>query len=143
MILLDTNVLSALMLARPAEAVVAWLDRQEAPTVWTTSVTVFEVRFGLARIGEVARRERLLGAFQAIVEDELGGRVAPFDTLAAQAAAALAATRQAEGRTVDFRDTQIAGIAMARNATIATRNVRHFQDCGQPIVDPWRADIER
>ena len=143
MILLDTNVLSALMLVRPVEAVVAWLDRQTAPAVWTTSISVFEVRFGLARIGEIARRERLLGAFRAIVEDELGGRVAPFDTLAAEAAASLAATRQADGRTVDFRDAQIAGIAMARNATIATRNVRHFQDCGQPIIDPWRADIER
>lgn len=142
MILLDTNVLSALMLARPVDEVVAWLDHQEAPAVWTTSITVFEVRFGLARIGGIARRKRLLGAFQAIIEDELGGRVAPFDTLAAAAAASLAATRQAEGRTVDFRDTQIAGIAIARNATIATRNVRHFHDCGQPILDPWNADFQ-
>jgi predicted nucleic acid-binding protein len=40
---------------------------------------------------------------------------------------------------VDIRDSQIAGIALARRATIATRNVRHFADLEVPVVDPWSA----
>jgi hypothetical protein len=49
-----------------------------------------------------------------------------------------AAERQKAGRPVDVRDTRIAGIALARNATLATRNVRHFRDLKIPVIDPWK-----
>ena len=62
-----------------------------------------------------------------------------FDSAAATEAASLAAERQKAGRPVDLRDTQIAGIALARHATLATRTVRHFRDLKVPIVDPWAA----
>ena len=48
MIILDTNVLGALMRTVPDAAVVAWLDRQPADSVWITSITLLEARFGLA-----------------------------------------------------------------------------------------------
>ena len=60
-----------------------------------------------------------------------------FDSAAATEAALLAAERQKNGRPVDMRDTQITGIALARRATLATRNVRHFRDLKISIVDPW------
>ncbi|MEP7083118.1 MAG: PIN domain-containing protein [Betaproteobacteria bacterium] len=72
-----------------------------------------------------------------LLEDDLEGRVLDFDSAAALEAAALAAERQKAGRPVDIRDTQIAGIALARRATLATRNVRHFQDLKVPVIDPW------
>lgn len=62
-----------------------------------------------------------------------------FDSAAATEAAALAATRRKTGRPVDMRDTQIAGIALARRATLATRNVRHFQGLNVPVIDPWES----
>src|ERR1700723_3415621 len=58
---------------------------------------------------------------------------------AAEAAAGLAAVRQRNGRTVDMRDTQIAGIVIARRATLATRNVKHFADLTAEVVNPWKA----
>jgi len=36
-----------------------------------------------------------------------------------------------------MRDTQIAGIALSRRASIATRNTRHFADLDVPVLDPW------
>jgi predicted nucleic acid-binding protein len=42
-------------------------------------------------------------------------------------------------RSVDFRDTLIAGVAIARRAGVATRNTRHFQDIGVAVSDPWAA----
>jgi len=63
--------------------------------------------------------------------------VLDFDPAAATAAAALAAGRQRAGRPADLRDTLIAGIALARRGTIATRNVRHFADLKVPVVNPW------
>jgi predicted nucleic acid-binding protein len=136
-IILDTNVLSALMRAAPDAAVVAWLDDQPADSVWITSITVFEARFGLALLPQGRRRRALETAFAKLLEDDLENRVVDFDVAAADSAAALAAERHRAGRPVDIRDTLIAGIALARRATLATRNTRHFADLEVPVVDPW------
>ena len=137
MIILDTNVLSALMRTAPDAPVVAWLDRQPAESVWITSITVFEARLGLALLHAGRRRLALETAFARLLEEDLENRVVDFDLAAATSAAALAADRQRAGRPADLRDTQIAGIALARHATLATRNVRHFADVKVPVVDPW------
>lgn len=137
MILLDTNVLSALMRMRPDEVVVGWLDGQPSESIWTTAVTVFEIRFGLELLSGGRRRKALEAAFETMLRDDLGGRVAAFDSAAADEAAKLAARRQRRGRPVDLRDTQIAGIALARRAALATGNVRHFDGLDVNVVNPW------
>ena len=119
-------------------AVVGWLDRQPADSIWITSVTVFEVRFGLALLPSGKKRRELEQAFERVVEEDLANRVLDVDTAAATAAAELAADRQRAGRPVDLRDTLIAGIAHARRATIVTRNTKHFDGLDVPVVDPWR-----
>ena len=137
MIILDTNVLSALMRAVPEARVVAWLDRQPAESVWITSITLFEARLGLALLPSGRRKQALEAGFSSLLNEDLENRVLDFDGAAATEAAALAAARQKAGRPVDMRYTQIAGIALARRATLATRNVRHFSDPKISIIDPW------
>ena len=114
------------MKTEPDEAVVAWLDRQAAHGVWTTSITVFEIEFGLRRLAEGKRQKRMAKAFQIMIKEVLGGRVLPFDTLAAEASAALSADLHDKGKPVEIRDVQIAGIARARRATVATGNIKQF-----------------
>lgn len=138
MIVLDTNVLSALMQRQPDPVVIAWLDDQASESIWTTAVTVFGVQFGLELLAPSRRRRRLETAFSRAIAEDLAGRVLPFDEEAAGAAARGAAARRAAGKPVDFRDIEIAGIVAARRATLATRNVRHFEDLGIAVVDPWR-----
>src|SRR2546422_56180 len=120
MIILDTNVVSALMRKAPEGAVIAWLDRQPAESIWITSVTLFEARLGLALLPDGKRRKALESAFARLLEDDLENRVLEFDTSAAIEAAELAARRERAGQPVDIRDTQIAGIALARRAALAT-----------------------
>lgn len=139
MIILDTNVLSALMQAAPDPPVIAWLDRQPADSIWITSIAVFEARFGLGILPSGRRRSALEAALSRVLAEDLENRVLDFDADAAVAAAAMAAARHKTGRPVDFRDTQIAGIAVARRATLATRNIRHFTDLKVPVVNPWQA----
>lgn len=141
MIVLDTNVLSALMQQRPDAQVVAWLDKQAAESIWISTVTLFEARYGLALLASGRRKKLLLERFEQFLEEDLESRVLSFDTQAANQAAQLAAERKARGRPVDMRDTFIAGIALARRATLATRNTRHFDDLSVPVVNPW-ADSE-
>jgi toxin FitB len=139
MIILDTNVVSALMRDRPEPAVRNWLDRQPPPSVWTTSVTVMEIRFGLTIMSLGRQRSRFERDFEQVIRDDLEDRIVPFDTVAAEETAALMAQRRQSGRTGELRDTMIAGIAIARHATLATRNTRHFADLPVPVVDPWTA----
>ena len=136
MIILDTNVLSALMLRQPPMNVAAWLDQQPWTSVWTTAITIFEIRYGLAAMPSGRRIEREL-AFKRALEERLEGRILPFDEAAAEEAAILSATRQRSGRMGEMRDTMIAGIVLASHATLATRNTSHFEDLSVPVVNPW------
>ena len=137
MIVIDTNVLSALMREVPEQPVVEWLDRQAAESIWITSITLFEARLGLALLPKGKRRNALEAAFDKLLVEDLEGRVLDFDRSAAEAAAQLAAGRQREGQTIDMRDTQIAGIVIARRAELATRNVRHFSGLNVDVINPW------
>ena len=137
MIILDTNVLSELMRRVPDSAVLAWLDRQPPLSIWITSITLFECQFGLALMPTGRRRQALETSFAALLAEDLDKRVLAFDAEAAAQAATLAAQRQLAGRPVDIRDTQIAGIAQSRRATLATRNLNHFEGLSVPVVNPW------
>ena len=139
MIVLDTNVLSALMRAEPDRAVVRWMNGLAAESMWTTSITLFEVQFGLDVLPDGERKIALQNAFHQAVYVDMQGRILDFDAPAAAAAGTIAARQRALGRPVDMRDAQIAGIIAARRATLATRNVRHFADAGVATVDPWSA----
>jgi toxin FitB len=137
-ILLDPNVLSALMRREADPLVVAWLDSQPPQSIWTTAITVFEIRFGLEILAHGRRRRQLEEGFARALEKEFEGRVLPFDQPAALAAGVIASEQRRQGRPVEIRDVQIAGIAAARKAALATRNIRHFEGIGITLVDPWK-----
>jgi hypothetical protein len=136
MIILDTNVLSALMHQVPDRKIVAWLDDQPRASIWTTSVTVLEIRFGLQIMPAGKRRSSLLDAFEELL-NKIGRRVVAFDVAAAQQASDVMASRHKKGRPGDLRDTMIAGITLAQHATLATRNTAHFEDVLTALVNPW------
>lgn len=137
MILLDTNVVSAVMQNHPDPVVVRWLDQQPAAQIWLPSVVVFELRYGLEILPSGERRRRLEQGLERMLNELVQGRVAPLDAQAAQQAAQLAAQRRSRGTPVDLRDTLIAGIAISCGAALATRNRRHFEDAGLALVDPF------
>jgi hypothetical protein len=78
-----------------------------------------------------------MGAFETVLADKIGGRIAPFDTAAAQQAGDLMAVRHKQGQPSELRDTMIAGIVLACHATLATRNTTHFEDLSVPVINPW------
>lgn len=138
MTILDSNVLSELMRPQPDAGVLAWLDRQPSTSIWTTSVTVLEIRFGLQIMPAGRRRVIYTQGFDRLLEG-MDHRIAPFDTEAAQQASTLMASRRMQGRPRQLRDTMIAGIVLAHHATLATRNTRDFDDISATCVDPWTA----
>jgi len=139
MILLDSNVLSEFMHDRPNIRVISWLDRQPRTSVWTTSISVFEIRFGLQALPVGKRRTSMMSVFECLLADTIQGRISSFDQEAAEQAAQLAAIRKSKGRPGELRDTLIAGIVLASHAKLATRNVKHFEDIASSVVNPWEA----
>ena len=137
MIVLDTNIVSELMRRRPEPKVIDWLDRQVAESLWTTAVTVLELRMGIESVADTTRRSRLETEYSQVIELDLGGRIAPFDRGAGLLGGVMAAALRSSGRGIDIRDLQIGAIVSFRGAVLATRNTRHFQDLGIPLVDPW------
>ena len=139
MIVLDTNVISAMMKAESNPQIIRWLNRIAPESLWTTTITVFEIRAGIERL-PVSRRQRSLEeSFTRLIEEDIQERVLVFDFPAAHETAAVAARREKQGAPMELRDMMIAGIVISRRAEFATRNVRHFHDLGLTVIDPWSA----
>ena len=139
MIIIDTNVVSELMRAKPDPAVLAWFAGHAADTLFLTAVSEAELRTGAAILPAGQRRDRLVGAIDAMIDQDFAGRILPFDSPAARCYAKIAAARRAAGKPIMDADCQIAAIVRASGAKIATRNVNDFEGCAIDIINPWNA----
>jgi predicted nucleic acid-binding protein len=137
MILLDTNVVSEVIRARPDPSVARWLAARPADDIFVSAITEAELRFGVALLPEGRRRSVIAAAVEGLIAEDFAGRVWPFDSDAAVHYGTLAASRRQAGRPISVPDAQIAAIALARGAVLATRNVADFADCGVTIINPW------
>ena len=137
MIVLDTNVLSELMKSQPDKSVVRWIGENQATSLFITTLTQAEILYGLEILPAGKRRTALKKAAKAMFELDFAGRILPFDTNAAQLFATIAAERRKIGRPISQIDAQIAAIARSHNATLVTRNVDDFEECGIEIINPW------
>ena len=137
MIVLDTNVISAMIRQPVDEPVKRWLNNQERIQLWTTSVTVYELEFGIRRLAAGKRQDELDQQISDLIRGRLRSQILILDIAAAKAAGLLAAQLSNAGKTIEARDAMIAGIVIANGASFATRNIRHFQYTGIPLVNPW------
>ena len=137
MIVLDTNVLSELITARPDPEVVSWLETQPMDALFTTAISQGEMLYGACILPAGRHRDTLLHEVEAIFSADMAGRVLPYDSDAAGIHATIAAMHRARGRPISQPDAMIAGIVASRGAVLATRNVRDFEGCGIVVVDPW------
>ena len=139
MIIVDTNVISELMRASPAAAVVRWLDSQQTTELYVTSITQAEILLGIQILPSGRRRDKLTAEADATFEGDFAGRILAFGSDAAKAYALLKSDRRRRGRPIPPLDAQIAAIAQAHGASVATRNVDDFEHCGVDLIDPWHA----
>jgi toxin FitB len=137
-ILLDTNVLSELIRPEPDGGVTEWLDSLDSTAVATTAITAAELLYGAARLPGGQRRERLKQAIRGLIDDDLEGRVEPFDATAATHYAVIVSDRDKAGRPIGMADAHIAAICRKLEATLATRNTSDFLDTGIDLLDPWQ-----
>ena len=140
MIILDTNVVSELMRPSPDANVVNWVTGQTALNLYLSTVSEAELRFGVEILPTGARRTKLLDEVDGMLREDFAGRVLPFDSVAAQAYAVIAAARRVAGRPINHADCQIAAMAQSRGASVATRDMDDFEGSGVDVINPW-ADV--
>ncbi len=122
---------------QPSPRVAAWVAKQPATELYTTSITEAEIFYGIELLTKSKRREGLFAAAEAMFAEDLAGRIFGFDSDAARVFSKIAAHRRALGRPISHADAQIAAIAQVRGAKLATRNIADFVDCDLELIDPW------
>jgi predicted nucleic acid-binding protein len=137
MIILDTNVISEALKQQFDTKIQAWLDSWPENILFTTAVTIAELRTGLEVMPIGKRRAELTEAIERRVVPLFYGKLLPFDVQAAEAYAAIFSDMRRRGRAIGILDCQIAAIAKSRGFSVATRDVQPFADAGLSVIDPW------
>jgi toxin FitB len=137
MLLLDTNVVSELMRPTPHSGVLDWVAAQPLFEIAIATITVMEVRFGIALLPRSRRRIELDTKFRQFLAQGFAGRVLPFDHAAADACADIKAHRRHIGKPIATEDSMIAAITRVHGAPVATRDVDGFEGCGVTLINPW------
>ena len=137
MIVLDTNIVSEPLNLVPSPVVMAWLDSLDTAATFTTSITQAEMLWGIAKMPAGRRKDLIAATVENTFVGEFQSRILPFDEHAAPAYAAIMAERMRTGRPISQSDAMIAAICRSRGATIATRNVADFENCGITVVNPF------
>lgn len=139
MILLDTNVISAVMAPAPPRPVLEWLNHQETVRLYLSAITLAEIGYGLRVLPDGRRRRDLENRFTKFVADGFEQRILSFDKRAAFLYGEIMGHRRELGRPLGILDGQIASIARAHRLAVATRKTRDFEDCGIELVNPFDA----
>lgn len=137
MIVLDTNVISELMLDKPQQTVLTWFDTQPTGNLFVTTITEAEILTGIALLPNGKRKNGLAVSANHVFTVLFANRILNFDSNAAKYYAEIYAQRHAVGRPISHADCQIAAIACSQEASIATRNVPDFENVGVELIDPW------
>jgi toxin FitB len=137
MVLLDTNVVSELMRPESSPVVLQWFSKQPAQELYSSTITLAEIFYGIELLAAGKRRSDLLAGAERMFTKVLAGRMFAFEDEAAHAFAKIASTRRKAGRPIAEMDAQIAAIAKAHGAQLATRNTADFEGCGIRLVNPW------
>ncbi|MEY2340585.1 type II toxin-antitoxin system VapC family toxin [Acidithiobacillus sp. IBUN Pt1247-S3] len=139
MILLDTNVISEPQRQAPNARVIDWIDAQSLETLYLSTITVAELRAGIALMPSGKRRDSLQKSLEKELLPMFANRVLSFDMACTRAYAELLAKSRAAGLAIDTADAFIAAIAFANGFVVATRDTSPFAAAGLEVINPWEA----
>lgn len=135
--LLDTNVVSEGMKARPEPRVVVWFLEHRAADVYFSALTLGELVRGARKHPDEGRRRVLETWIRDDLARQFRGRILPFDKEAAVIWGDLLAAGDQAGLRLPAVDAQIAAVARRHGMTVVTRNVRDFSLMNVPVLNPW------
>jgi toxin FitB len=135
--LLDTNVVSEWVKPRPNGNVIAWLAEASEDEIFISVCTLAELRFGVASMARGKRRDHLDEWLRSDLPARFDRRIVGIDVAIADAWGIIQARARQKGRPVGPMDGLIAATAEVHDMTIVTRNTKHFEAVGVPLLNPW------
>jgi toxin FitB len=137
MILLDTNIISEALKTVGDEKVLAWMDAQMIETLYLSTISLAELRFGIAALPEGKRRDILNTTLEHRVLPIFSGRILTFNEAASQSYAILRSRARSLGLAIATADGYIAAIAATNGFAVATRDTSPFDAAGLKVINPW------
>ena len=137
MILLDTNVVSEPLKLKGDVGVLTWIDAQNIETLYLSTISLAELRFGIAALAPSKRRDTLQDSLEQLILPLFAGRILPFDAAASEAYAALRSRARAQGKAISPADGYIAATASSHGLSVATRDTSPFEAAGLSVINPW------
>jgi tRNA(fMet)-specific endonuclease VapC len=133
----DTDILSAALRKAPSLPLLRRLALVPPSEQSTTAINVGELLYGASRKGDPALTARVRRVI------EVATRVYAFDEAAAEVYGPLRARLEATGKPLDDPDLRIASIALARDLTLVTANLKHFSRIPDLRVENWLEEKSR
>ena len=139
MILLDTNVISEPIKLTGDARVLAWLDAQLIESLYVSTISLAELRFGIAALPAGKRKDTLHNSLQQRILPLFNGRILPFDEAASETSGVLRARARAQGKAIATADGYIAATAIHHGLMVATRDFAPFEAAGLKVINPWES----
>lgn len=139
--LLDTNVISELRKPRPEPRVLDFVAAQALETLYISTVTLAEIRYGIERVPDANRRAELGAWLTHKVRPMFEHRVLPVceDVMVVVWRLLVDAGRKA-GHTFSQPDLIIAATAAHHGLTVLSRDVSEFEHAKVAVLNPWVAN---
>lgn len=135
--LLDTNVVSELRKKRPDSRVKAWSDVQSADSLFLSSVTLAEIRYGIERQPDPKFRNELARWLDHRLRPWFAGRILPVDEEVILEWRRMVARGRESSITFSQPDLFIAATAYVHSLVVCTRNAEDFRKTDVPVFNPW------
>ncbi len=137
--LLDTNVLSELRRPRPAPEVVAFVASRPLESLFVSVVTLAEIRFGIERLPDAARRAELTDWLARNVRPMFERRILAIDADVMLKWRLMVEEGRKARHTFSQPDLIIAATAAHHGLTVATRDTAEFVKARVEVANPWAA----
>lgn len=137
--LLDTNILSEVRRPRPDPRVLSFLEAQPEKLLFISTVTFAEIRYGIERLDDPARRADLIDWLETALRPLFADRVIDMSEEVILRWRLLLEAGRKRGHNFGQPDLFIAAAAAVHNLVVVSRDVEHFIAAGVPILDPWRS----
>ena len=136
--LLDTNVISETAKRNPSPAMLKWVAAQPVDTLYTVSLAIAEIRVGIERLTDPARKFQLVHWLEQKVRPLFGMRILEPDEEFWMTTLEILERAKASRRTLPITDLIFAVAAERYSLVVVTRKVKHFEGSGVRILDPWQ-----
>jgi len=135
--LLDTCIISELVVKKPNPKVVTWVDSLDSEDIYLSVLTIGEITKGIEKLPKSKRKQELRDWLLQDLLSRFNGKILPLDTDIIVEWGVMMARLENVGRKMPAIDSLIAATALSSDCVLATRNVSDFEAAGIKIINPW------